>query len=94
MGQRRTLQNSCNLQTLFSHFIGDSLVFSFTLSVIHAIAGISSGRSALSQIFSPKFQQGVNAFQISYLEFLTTTYNPGNISGSVETILRKQYLER
>lgn len=94
MGQRRTLQNSCNLRALSSHFIGDSLVFSFTLSVIHAIAVIFPGKSALSQMFFPKFQQGVNAFQISYLEFLTTTYNPGNISGSVETILRKQYLER
>lgn len=51
--------------SFLSHFIGDSLVVSsFTLSVTRAIAAIFPGTSTLSQIFSPKFQQGVNAFQI------------------------------
>lgn len=61
-------------------------VFSFPLLVTHAIAVLFLGNSVVSQIFSPKIQQGENASQISYMELLTTTPNPRNFSDSIGII--------
>ena len=47
--------------SFFSHYIGDSLGSSFTLSVTHATAAIVPQNSVPFQIFSSGiFQQGVN----------------------------------
>ena len=75
------------MQALFSLFTLLILwaAFSFTLSVTLATAVIYVRILLFSRIFSPKFQQGANASQISYLELLTTTPNPGNFSDSIET---------
>lgn len=62
------------------------VVFSFTLSVTHAIAVVFPGNSTVAQIFPPKICQGTNASEISHLELLSTIPNPENFSGSIEIV--------
>lgn len=82
------MQNSCSLQAIFPLVILLILwaVFSFPLSVTHAGAVISPGKAALSQIFSPKIQQGAIVSQISSLELPTTAPDSGNFSDSIEIV--------
>lgn len=50
----------------------------FSLTATHATAVTFPSNFVLLQIFSPKFHKGANASEISYLELLTTSPNPGN----------------
>lgn len=87
-GDIRIYRNLCCLQALLSPIILliRWMVFSFTLSVIHATAVIFPENSVISWIFSPKVQQEGNVPQISYLEFLTTAPNPRKFSNLIETV--------
>ena len=53
--------------------------------ILWVVFSFAPGNSAPFKIFSPNSQQGANASQISSLELLTTTPNPGNFSDSIET---------
>ena len=61
--------------SFLSHYVDDSLGTFYFYFISHTC---NSCNSALSQIFSPKIQHGVNGSQISYLGLLATALNPGN----------------